>query len=106
MTSSAAAAMEREEREMNEHILALADDIASVDLSRFERVTALSDEAWRKLRLQKKVMTVKLPPSLQTIEKRAFEKCSLLREVNFASLTSLKASGKQHSKTANCCRVN
>jgi hypothetical protein len=68
---------------MNEHIARFSHETASVDLSRFERITVLSDEAWRKPMVQKKMTTVKLPLSLQRIEKSAFDKCLQLREVEF-----------------------
>jgi hypothetical protein len=85
--------MEREEREMKRLIFNLAANATSVDLSHFKLITVLSDEAWNKLRLLKILTILKLPPSLLRIERKAFFKCSQLREVNFTSLTSLQSIG-------------
>jgi hypothetical protein len=65
-----AASMEREAREMDEHILDLQADTGNVDLSHFELVTEVSEEAWEKLRKLTLLTTLKLPLSLQWIPER------------------------------------
>jgi hypothetical protein len=88
-----AAALEREEQEMEEFIFSLADDATSVDLTRFELITVSSDEAWEKLYELRLLTTLKLPLSLRRIEEGAFANCLHLRDLNFASLTSLQSIG-------------
>jgi hypothetical protein len=93
--------METQEREMTRLIFDITEDATSVDLSRFELITVVSDEAWQQLRLQKMLIMLKLPPALRRIEETAFytSMCKKLEYVNFASLTSLQGIGER----AFCC---
>jgi hypothetical protein len=67
-----AAEMEREEGEMMKLIYTLSKNETRVDLSRFELITVIPDEAWKELGQLKKMTTMKLPLSLRRIEERAF----------------------------------
>jgi hypothetical protein len=87
--------MEIDERDMMKLIFSLKKNETNVDLSHFELITVLSDEAWDKLGQLKKMTTLQLPLSLRRIKERAFRGCDELQDVNFASLISLQSIGTE-----------
>jgi hypothetical protein len=68
-----------------EYINGLPGDVQEVDLSAFELIEDFDEETWWKLKSNRKIKRLKLPPSLLTIRKEASENCSQLTEVTFPS---------------------
>jgi hypothetical protein len=74
-----------------DYLASLPDDAEEVDLSTFERIEDFDDATWTKLECNSTMKRVKLPPSLLTIRRGAFEGCSQLTDVTFPS--SLRSIG-------------
>jgi hypothetical protein len=66
-----------------DYIASLPDDAEEVDLSTFEGIEELDESSWTKIKRNKVMKRVKLPPSLRTIRARAFQNCKQLKEVTF-----------------------
>jgi hypothetical protein len=74
-----------------DYIASLPDDAEEVDLSTFEGIEELDESSWTKIKRNKVMKRVKLPPSLRTIRACAFQNCKQLKEVTFpSSLRSIK----------------
>jgi hypothetical protein len=68
-----------------DYLASLPDDAEEVDLSSFELIEYFDDAAWTKLASIKTMKRLKLPPSLATIKKNAFDHHSQLTDVTFPS---------------------